>query len=276
MTRLQLIKSVESLQEEIDETIDSVSKAALEAQKQILQSILNAIERFQINDGRFVSDQSYARKLGELERQIEDILGNVYIPKVSEYLNIYSTIQERNESFQLDYNGIRVRKSLITPAREAIYESAKYELTEALRDKYIMPAKYLLMQHITSGISIADSRKLLDRWNDGKTIGDVNEVPNLEKYATQISRDAAYKHNGAINGVIAEQYGLKKFIYVGSIIEDSRPLCRHLVNEDREIALSEMPELIKKYPQGLYPNTTSKNFISVCGGYGCRHTATPC
>jgi hypothetical protein len=34
-----------------------------------------------------------------------------------------------------------------------------------------------------------------------------------------------------------------------------------------------MPAFIAAYPEGLYPGTTKENFIQVCGGYGCRHSA---
>jgi hypothetical protein len=129
------------------------------------------------------------------------------------------------------------------------------------------------MQHVTTGISIKDSQRILNNWNKGETVGNVRPVINLQRYATQIARDSSYQYHGAINEVIAQEYKLDSFIYTGDLIRDSRPLCQHLVRLRRTIKLDEMPALIKKYPQGLYPNTSKKNFIQLRGGYNCRHSA---
>lgn len=275
MGRRDLIIRIEELHKFIDGSVDELEKAALEAQADIYKALLQEIERFQISDGRFVVNQSLPHRLAAIESKMESILGELYIPKVSEYLGVYKTIEETNISLQKSYNDLSVDIKLLTPARKTVYETAKHYLSEGLRDIYIQPAKYLLMQQVTNGISIKDSRKVLSDWDKGKAIGVTHPMPNLGKYAVQISRDSAYKYNGAINDIIATQYDLKKFIYVGDIIGHSRPLCKHLVGLRRDIELSEMPSLLKKYPQGLYPNTTKDNFLAVCGGYSCRHTAMP-
>lgn len=275
MGRRDLIIRIEELHKFIDDSVDELEKAALEAQAAIYKALLQEIERFQISDGRFVVNQSLPHRLAAIESKMESILGKLYIPKVSEYLGVYKTIEETNISLQKSYNDLSVDIKLLTPARKTVYETAKHYLSEGLRDIYIQPAKYLLMQQVTNGISIKDSRKVLSDWDKGKAIGVTHPMPNLGRYAVQISRDSAYKYNGAINDIIATQYDLKKFIYVGDVIEHSRPLCKHLVGLRRDIELSEMPSLLKKYPQGLYPNTTKDNFVAVCGGYSCRHTAMP-
>lgn len=275
MSKKELIEAIEDLHKQIDDSVDELERAALEAQEAIYKEIIKQIEYFEIRDGRYIVNQDFKRRFAILENKMTDALGDIYIPAVSEYLNIYTTIEQTNVALQKSYNDLVVDIKTLTPARKTVYDAAEHYLSKGLKDVYVQPAKYLLMQHVTTGITIKDSRRVLDRWNDGDKVGDITPVPNLAKYSVQLSRDAAYQYNGAINGIIADQYGLDKFIYVGDIIEHSRPLCRHLVNLDRDIEMSELPEILKKYPQGLYPGTNTGNFIQRRGGYGCRHEAFP-
>lgn len=275
MTRTQLLTKIQELHEAIDSTVDEVEKAALEAQKAIYEVLVNQIERFEITDGRFVVTQNFAKRIAIVEEKIENILGNVYAPSVKEYLNVFSTIDDTHISLHKSYNQLEVDKKLLKPARMMVYNMAEHYMTSGLKEIYVQPAKYLLMQQVTQGITIKDSRKILDKWNEGSTVGDVTPVPNLASYSSQLARDAAYQHQGAINEIISGHYNLDHFIYTGNIIEKSRPLCRHLIWLQRDIALSEIPALLTKYPQGLYPETNEGNFITRRGGYNCRHEAFP-
>lgn len=269
----ELKDELNRLHEIMDSSIDLVTEASKKAQDEVYEAIVKLIEKFEISDGRYVVNQDLGRRIALLQRKIESILGDVYLPSIKEYLSTYRTIEETNISLQKSYNDLTVEVSLLTPARKTIYEQAKYYLSEGLADAYIQPAKYLVMQHVTTGISIKDSQRIIKNWNEGETVGNIKPTVNLQRYATQISRDATYQYHGAINEIIAKEYGLAAFIYTGDIIEDSRPICKHLVGLRRTIELDEMPALIKKYPEGLYPNTSKKNFIQVRGGYGCRHGA---
>lgn len=273
LNKEQLLKELDKLHELIDGSINSVTDAAVESQQLVYEAVIDLVNRFEITDGRYVVNQNLAARMAALQKKMESILGDVYLPSIREYLSSYRTIEQTNISLQKSYNDLKVDVELLSPARKTIYNQAKYYLTEGLADAYIQPAKYLLMQHVTTGMSIKDSQRILSKWNDGETVGTVKPAINLQRYATQISRDSAYQYNGTINEIIAKEYELDAFIYTGDVIRDSRPLCRHLVGLRRTIKLEEMPPLIKKYPQGLYPDTTKENFLNVRGGYNCRHSA---
>lgn len=273
MNKEELKGKLDELHEIMDNSIDLVERSATEAQKQIFKAILDLINRFQVEDGRFIVGQDLTARFAALSKKIEDILGDVYLPSIKEYLSTYSTIEEVNISLQKSFNQLEVDLDILTPARKTIYNNAKHYLSEGLADGYIQPAKFLLMQQVTTGISIKDSQKIIENWNDGETVGNIRPAVNLQRYATQLARDSTYQYHGTINEIIAQRYDLESFIYTGDIIEDSRPLCRHLIGLKRAIKISEMPGLIKKFPEGLYPNTSTKNFIVYRGGYSCRHSA---
>lgn len=253
-----------------------MTDAAAQAQEEVYKLILDLINQFEISDGRYVTNQNLSRRIGLLEKKIKDILGDIYTPSITEYLSTYRTIEETNIALHKSYNQLVVDVELLSPARKTLYNQAAYYLKDGLADAYIQPAKFLLMQQVTGGISLKDSQRILKKWNDGELTQGLHngrQTPNLTKYATQVSRDTLYGYYGAVNEIIAKEYDLSAFIYTGDIIEDSRPMCRHLVGLKRPIELEEMPALIKKYPEGLYPNTSSKNFIQLRGGYSCRHGA---
>lgn len=257
----------------MDGAIDGVTIASKKAQDEIYAAIIAAINRFELHDGSYVVTQDYGARLARLTAKIESILGELYTPSIIEYLPTFRTVEETILRLQKDYNQLEIETELLSPARKALYAQAKYYLKDGLADGYIQPAKYLIMQHVTGGISIKDSERIIRNWNDGETVSEIRPTVNLQRYATQLSRDSLYGYYGSINEVIAKEYDLTAFIYTGDIIEDSRPMCRHLVGLKREIELNEMPALIQKYPQGLYPGTAKKNFIQLRAGYQCRHGA---
>lgn len=278
MNLLQLISIIEALHFEMDASIEQITLASSRAQSAIYDMLLQEIYNFEISEGRFVLGQPFTRRIAVIQRKMQEILGGTYSHSVKEYLNAYSTVEQKNIAIQKDYNELEVDLKYISPARQAAYSQAEYFLTNAIQDAYIQPVKYLLMQQVSTGVSIKDSQRILKSWNEGKTeekILSVRPTPTLDSYATQVARDTLYKFNGTINNIISKEYGFNRFIYVGGLIKDSRPLCRHLVGLRRKISLDEMPELIERYPRGLYPNTTKDNFMAVCGGFNCLHGAYP-
>lgn len=275
----ELRTAVRELLSYMDRNVSEVEYAATQAQQRIFNLLFQSLDSFNIEDGKFVIGAPYAHRISALTREIERILESTYRPAITQYLNAYSTLDQANATFQLSYNELEVNVSKLTAARQTVYSQASYYLNNALAEAYIQPAKYILMQQVTTGATIKDAQRILRSWDAGKLsdgrLASNRPSPNLQRYSTQIARDSIYKANTAINEVIAREYGLDHFIYVGSLVEDSRALCRHIVNEDRIMSLDEMPALIKKYPQGLYPNTTKENFINVVGGFSCGHIAVP-
>lgn len=258
-----------------------VGQAAEETQKKVLEVLKEALFRFENKDGKFIRSQYYKRQIAQIETQVRDILGSrTYTRPIAEYLNAFTTIEARNIAMQRSVNDLEVAVNKLAPARKTVFEQAQYYLNGAgLADAYIQPAKYLLMQQVTSGMSITDSQKLLEKWDRGElTDGKLTagrQTPNLQRYATQLSRDMMYQFNGTVNDIIRTEYELEAFIYTGDIIKDSRPLCKHLVGLDREIRFDELLKLLSQYPQGVIPGTDKSNFLVYRGGYSCRHGAMP-
>lgn len=274
----QAKSELKSLSDFIDGNIDKVAEISATLQERIYKLLLSRLQQFDTVDGRLVATQDYRRRILDIERRMEEILGQKnYKESIGSFLNSFEEIQDRNVLLQRTFNEIDVAKSTLTPARLLLYEQAKDALLPALNNTYVQPAKMLLMQQITTGATLSESETLLRNWNQGELnsgrLANGVKAPALDKYTTQIARDSSYGVHRNINNIIKDKYELERLIYVGDIIKDSRPFCRHLVGLNRPIELNEIPPLVKLYPEGLYPNTSKRNFMQVAGGYGCRHLA---
>lgn len=273
----KLENELHMLAEFIEEQVAKITGVSRKMQDKIYDVTKNAVLNFELESGHFVPTQDFNSRLLSLERRINTILtGKEYANSIKDFLSSFDEIQERTAYLHKTYNELKVEVSKLKPARQYIYNQAKYNLTEALAPQYIQPMQHLLMLQITSSASIKDGLEMLETWNKGKLRPVTGEsIPDLERYATQIARDTAYSVGRTTNDIIRDEYGFDGFVYVGDIIEDTRPLCHYLISLGREIAYSELPTLINKYPQGLYPETNETNFTSKCGGYNCRHQAFP-
>lgn len=259
----------------MDSSISDFTATATITQEKIYGYLLAAINKFEINDGRFVANQDFGRRFGIIQKEIKSILAKDYMPSIKEYLNTYTSIDKSISGLHKSFNELEIDKNILTAARRTIYDQAEFYLTQSLNEAYVQPAKYLLMQGITNGITIKQGQDLLKNWNEGDLnagkITSGRKYPRLQAYTGQIARDSMFQYNGVIQDKIGEQYGLTNFIYVGGLVADSRPLCKHLVGLRRKIALSEIPKLIEQYPEGVIPNTTMKNFPIYRGGWNCLH-----
>lgn len=275
----ELERLLNEMTDGMDNAVGKVESASTSAQEQIYKALLAQINKFEIIDGRFVVGQNYSARLAVITKQINDILVNVYKPSIREYLGHYATVDDITLSLHKSYNELLIDKQKLTPARRVVYDQAEYFLTDGLADAYIQPAKYLLMQAVTTGITIKDAESALRNWNDGEAVSGKltsgRQVHRLQAYSTQVARQSIYSYQGSVQDIIAKEYNLDTFIYVGDIIKDSRPFCKHMVSLNRKIKLDEVPALLKRYPDGIIPDTTKKNFYINRGGYSCRHSAMP-
>lgn len=92
----------------------------------------------------------------------------------------------------------------------------------------------------------------------------------MTQYAEQIAHDEYMKFNRAFETQKTKELGIKYYMYVGSLIKDSRPFC---VARAGKIFTSEEVESWNKLDwAGKNPNLPVQ---IACGGYNCRHHLQP-
>ena len=93
---------------------------------------------------------------------------------------------------------------------------------------------------------------------------------NLSRYASQIAHDSVMQFHGQFTVAKAKDAGLTHFTYTGTLVRDSRPFCRDMLNK----TLTEKEIRDTWNNQGWQGKSTGDPFI-VRGGYRCRHTWIP-
>ena len=280
----------------IDGHIDSVENISATLQQRIYNLLLSEIEKFDTENGRLIAGTDFRKRILAIESKMLEILGQKNYEKViDDFVNIFEQIEDRNIILQRSFNELEIKLKDVRPSRLLLYEQALEGLTSAVNEAYVQPVKYLLMQQVTAGLTIKESKELLDRWDKGELVlgkytQDAKPTPNLQKYATRIARDSAYGVHRTFNNMVKDKYELTAIAYVGGLVSDSRPICEYLVNLKRPILLSEIEDLFlgkippqamvyaekptkKSFLQGTIPNTNATNFCQYCGGYNCRHQA---
>lgn len=276
MSLRELEQLLKAMSVGMDGRISDIQAAATSTQEEIFNALMSEIEKLDISGGRFVTGQDLVKRFAFIQKKMQTIINKNYNPAVIDYLKHYNTIENDTIKQHSDYNRIEVSRELLNPVKQVMYDQASYYLTQGLADGYIQPAKFLMMQYVVKGSTVNDMRRALERWNKGTLnageLASDRHAPRLQAYSTQIARDTMYTYQGAMQDVIRKEYKLEKFIYVGGLVKDSRPFCRHLVSMRRKISFDEVPALVIAYPQGLKPDTTIKNFPLYRGGYNCTHT----
>ena len=93
---------------------------------------------------------------------------------------------------------------------------------------------------------------------------------NLRRYASQIAHDSVMQFHGQFTVAKAKDAGLTHFTYTGTLVRDSRPFCRDMLN--KTLTENEIRDIWNN--QGWQGKSTGDPFI-VRGGYRCRHTWIP-
>ena len=93
---------------------------------------------------------------------------------------------------------------------------------------------------------------------------------NLRKYAGQLAHDSIMQFHGQFTVKKAKDSGLNHFRYTGTLVRDSRPFCRDMVNK----TLTEK-EIRDIWNSRSWAGKSSGDPFIVRGGYRCRHTWIP-
>jgi hypothetical protein len=190
-----------------------------------------------------------------------------------------SQITDAETWIQNDLNDIQFSDNFvsknISPVEKMFFDFTKNRLgISGFESNAIHPIEQSLLTSINAGETLTQAtRRVRDL-----TIGTKSDKGKFLKYAQQTTRDVYFGHDGTINQTIAESYGLKNIRYLGSLVKDSRPQCKRWVKM-KTIPFDDLRKEIawanKQKKNGMRKGTTPSNFITVRGGYNCRHRAVP-
>lgn len=274
------LENIDKVLSKAESTFEEVAAAS---QKDIYNAILKTVANINTVDGAIDRMQNPTKHIAGIQKIIDSRLKGDYTKGVSRYFDTVIGTGDEMISMHENYNGLggdEKEKTRLEQIRKVARNDLEQKLTDTLlpdgdtfRQSYSQPIKNLVFQKIRQGASMTNLQKSLEDWNAGNA--PIAGVKPLQSYTTQIARDASFQHNGQINQIISDEFELNAWEYSGGIIASSRPLCVHLVKMDRPVLKTELPALLKRYPDGLIKGTNAENFGIYRGGYACRHQAFP-
>lgn len=264
-----------------DAKIDLADEQLLDGFDEIENSIYNGVDaqlnQFEQKEGKVLfNDFNLLLVAGLAAYIINSIQNSNYPESVRRYLQNFDAVEDLNLKIHHYQSDIDLKKLLgvVDGLKSASVAQTTRDLTgTGVETEFIKPLTELIYRNVVSGASLTDLKKSVEEFIKGTE--DKNGV--FRKYVSRMSRDALYQYDGLLNSRIADAFGMDGFLYLGTLIQDSRPQCVRWVGM-RLLAKKDMPAELRyaeNYGSGLIPGTTADNFSIYRGGYNCRHTALP-
>lgn len=253
----------------IESKIDEMGRAA----NQILLAVLE--DTFDFKAGKIVADQNFVKQLNRLTVDVLDLLQKE--PKfkgpVSQFVKRFPGISEAITDFQKEVNGIK------TPSFETVKKIISDEVIDKMLDNglnqnFVQPLRDLIFRNATGGLSLVQARAEIKQYIQGG--GDVSG--KLGRYVEQTAQQAVDSYSGAINKKLLETFDYDGLLISGSLIDNSSPQCKFVIEElGGKITRENWPlikaKATKKFP--LIEGTTFDNLPVNRLHYGCRHSFYP-
>ncbi len=240
-----------------------------EVQKQILVLLGKLVEK-----GNLVADKETAKKLLSLQALIDEAAQTSgYTAGVQTFVRDFDLVFSLNAQLHSALNQITLDRTKLTPFINQNVNNVVSALTQSgLTANLTQPIQQIVLRHAMAGAPLQTAMKAVEG------LANTSGAPSaLSRYVAQISRDAIYGFDGAINDAIFINYDMDGFIYVGSLMNESRPQCKKWVGKKyltKEFVIAEIKRLSPN-KDGFKPGTTIDNFAMNRGGYACRHSAVP-
>jgi hypothetical protein len=258
-------KAIDALNARIDE----MGKAAYDI-------LLKAIEQdFDFKAGKFEVHKDFVKQLNKLSVDVLDLLQKEpkFTGPVSQFVKRLQPISEEISSFQKQVNGIDV------PAFETVKKVIQDEIIDKMLDNglnqnFVQPLRDLVFQNATSGLSLADAKVQLKEYiNGGKDVSG-----KLGRYLEQTAEQAVDSYSGMINKKLLENFEYDGLLMTGSLIDNSSPQCRFVIDElGGKITRENWPLVVKHVGKNaqLIEGTTFDNLPVNRLHWGCRHSFYP-
>ena len=169
--------------------------------------------------------------------------------------------------------------------QESVNRTALYLGESGVNINVISKVQEILQTNITSGGSYAQMQTEMKAFIQG----DAENLGAFNKYANTFVVDGVNTYARTFQTLLAEDLNIEWYMYVGSLLETSRPWCKHMVDKKYihkseldtvlydnvngvEICSAEIPCNSKtKLPAGMKKDTTPQNLLVNAGGWNCGH-----
>ena len=279
----RLINVLYTLENDIIKEVTKATKGELVSQRiaiQLQPKLRAVIESTFLEEADLIINEEY----NKIAKEVLDTFGKMPIP--NKFKNLTEVdLQTINALKYQSFSGFEdIAERFLKIINDEVYQStiAGRPFDDMVRN---------IRGHINGvyqSSNIAEINELVDfinenKYNPGKKV-QVEEAirklhtqyasdragNNLRKYAGQIAHDSVMQFHGQFTVAKAKASGLNHFRYTGTLVRDSRPFCRDMLN--KTLTEKEIRDIWNN--QGWQGKSTGDPFI-VRGGYRCRHTWIP-
>lgn len=287
-------KSVEKL---LDDFETFTEKLDDDLQKRIYE----VIAKLDSKDGKLTP-----QNLSNVFKEIDDLFSEELARHGYKFQ--FEKIQDLANVIAIANVGIHANINKLTITQKELFDAGNLKLFKenvinslgraGMVDNVVIPMKMMINSAVNTGKGVgALITEFRDLFSTGSTsIFTTIKGKSLKSYARQVANDTTNAVNGTIQTYIRDKYDVKGIRYIGNTIKDSRPFCVHMIKDEKypmdykrlEVILkeyvgSQVPVVVGKNKNGtdkkvkkgagMYPQTNKENFLSVVGGYNCRHRA---
>ena len=279
----RIIDVLYRLEEDVIREVTRATKGKLVSQRLAIQlqpAIRNLVETTFLDEADTIINEEY----NKIAKEVLDTFGEMPIPKKFKSLTEVD-LTTLNALKTQSFSGFEdIAERFIKIINDEVYQS-----TIAGRPFEDMVSN--IRSHI-NGVykqsNVAEINELVDFINENKfdnaKKAEIEEAVrklhtqyasaragnNLRRYASQIAHDSVRQFHGQFTVAKAKDAGLTHYRYTGTLVRDSRPFCRDMLN--KTLTENEIRDIWNN--QGWQGKSTGDPFI-VRGGYRCRHTWIP-
>lgn len=260
----------------VEELVIKVSDRFIEGiektQNAILGKLNAKIRELELNqNGTIKTNTANLKLLRSIRGDLNAIIVNpAYRKKLEDYLKAFGDLKTINDRyFQTLAAAFVPNKFLYKEILNSSIEITKNSLLEAgISENVIKPINDILTQNITSGALVTDLEDIVRTY----VKGDAKRLGRLQRYTTQITRDALNQYSANYTQAISSDLGLKWFYYSGGIKQNTRSYCKSRAG--KYFSLEQIQDVPEEWP-GRIPGTNSSNILTYRGGYNCLHQFYP-
>ena len=265
----------------IDAALSKMKEKVSIVEPKFNQMLIDWINKFDTSSGNISKSKSNNKRLLAFKRAFERmILRSGYNEMVSEFLVNFEELQDNQQTFQRDFNGIKLNKKFLNPYKRFAINQTVNDLQKSGLDVALLrPIQDELFTSVNQGGSLKDMIESLE----AQIVTTKESSGLMRRLVTTASRDALGQYNGKVNEAVRKSFKMDGILYVGSNIKDTRPQCLRWTGwrgngEKGLLKVEELQDQINwafNNGTGMNKATTVETFTAYRGGFNCRHSAYP-
>jgi len=274
----------------VDTSINGFMGKVPSVEKAMYEEILKLTKELKIDSrGRIRNTIDNYKILSELRTRLERVVFTSEYKKASKkLLKSFDDINKVTNDYFATFatSPTATTQDILKILRqESVNRTALYLGESGVNINVISKVQEILQTNITSGGSYAQMQSDMKAFIQG----DAESLGAFNKYANTFVVDGVNTYARTYQTLLTEDLNIEWYMYVGSLLETSRPWCKHMVDKKYihkseldtvlydsvdgvEICSAEIPCNSKtKLPAGMKKDTTPQNLLVNAGGWNCGH-----